>query len=57
MVANTTSVVANNHYTVNTSISSSNVYMGAILWEVIQNKPMVYEQEDVVGALLLQEML
>ena len=37
--------------TIDTSISSSGVYMGALIWTVVQDKPMVYEQEEVVGAL------
>ena len=29
---------------------------GAVLWAVIQDKPMIYEQEDVQGALAMRHV-
>ena len=39
-----------NHNNVNTNISSSSVW-GAVLWAVVQDKQMVYEQVDVVDVI------
>ena len=40
-----------NRNTVNTNLSSSGANMGEILWAVVQDEPIVYEQEDVADAL------
>ena len=39
---------------INTNISSSNVYMGAVLWVVVQGQPMLLELEDVAYALSMK---
>ena len=31
--------------------------LGAVLWAVVQDKPMVYEQEDVANALAMRHGL
>ena len=48
-----------NRNTVNTSISSSGVYMymGDVLWVVVQDKVTVYKQEDVADALAMRHDL
>ena len=43
--------------TINNSISSSGVYMGTVLWAVLQGQPMLYEQEDVADALSMRHGL
>ena len=40
-----------NRNTVNTNLSSSGANMGEILLAVVQDEPIVYEQEDVADAL------
>ena len=41
----------------NTRISLSGVYMGTVLWAVLQGQPMLYEQEDVADALSMRHGL
>ena len=41
-----------NHNIVNTCISSSSIHTwGAVLWAVVQDKPMEYKQEDVTNVI------
>ena len=46
-----------NNNVVDTNISSISVYMGVILWVVVQDQPMLYKQEDVVDALSMRHGL
>ena len=39
---------------INTNISSSNVYMGVVLWVVVQGQLMLFELEDVAYALSMR---
>ena len=42
---------------INTIISLSSVYMGAVLWVVVQGQPLLYEQQDVADALSVRHGL
>ena len=46
-----------NHNMINAGISSSSVYMGAVLWVVVQDKLVVYEQEEVVDSIVMRHGL
>ena len=47
----------NNHNNVDTNLSSSGVNMGVVLWVVVQDEPMVYEQKDFADALAMRHGL
>ena len=46
-----------NHNMINAGISSSSVYMGAVLWVAVQDKLVVYEQEEVVDSIVMRHGL
>ena len=46
-----------NHNIVSTTIFSSSVYMGSGIMGVVQDKPMVYEQEEVADVIAIKHGL
>ena len=43
-----------NHKIINSKIFQNNVLWGAVLWAMVHDKPMVYEQEEVADAIVMR---